>query len=482
MSYSTDPMRADDHDHQRSSSCASAPPGSRSRVVRACRWLIVLFVVGLVVDTGVVSAQDDEQAFFGTMTYTDPETNDRVPIEGAVISVESSDPEAIEAVDPVASADDGAFRVEVPEAGEYVLTLDPDTLPEGVFLDDPDRNPLTVTIREGADQIVVFRLTILEEGDRGATSGGITGRRFAQLTAEGLKQGLYLAMAAIGLSMIFGTTGLTNFAHAELVTFGMLGTYFFNFYGLAGVIGFLAPLPPPFGDGMNLVFATFFGMLAGGLFGWVINRFIFRGARRSGVGLLAQMLMTIGLSILIRYIFLYVFRGGPRTFGQFTAQRAVKIGPIELTPKDMIAMSLAIIILILVGVFLQLTRTGKAMRAVADNRDLAESTGINVERVIATVWVAGAALAALGGTFFGLTQVRWDFGFRNLLLLFAAVVLGGLGTAYGALLGAIVVGLAINLSTIVIDAELKNMVALLVMVVILLVRPQGILGRPERIG
>jgi neutral amino acid transport system permease protein len=351
-----------------------------------------------------------------------------------------------------------------------------------VFLDDPDRAVLTINVQEGGNQIVVFRLTVLDEADRGATSGGITGRRVAQLTAEGLKQGLYLAMAAIGLSLIFGTTGLTNFAHAELVTFGMLGTYFFNFYGLAGVIGFLAPLPPPFGDGMSLAFAAVFGMITGGLLGWAINRFIFRGARRAGVSLLAQMLMTIGLSILLRYIFLYVFRGGPRTFGQYTAQRAVKLGPIELTPKDMVAMGLAIIILVLVGVFLQMTKTGKAMRAVADNRELAESTGINVERVIANVWVAGASLAALGGVFFGLTQIRWDFGFRNLLLLFAAVVLGGLGTAYGALLGAIIVGLAINLSTVVIDAELKNMVALLVMVVILLVRPQGILGRPERIG
>jgi neutral amino acid transport system permease protein len=262
----------------------------------------------------------------------------------------------------------------------------------------------------------------------------------------------------------------------------MLSTYFFNVYGLAGLIGFLAPLPPPFGGGVDLVFAAILGVFAGGLMGYVINRFIFKGARRAGVSLLAQMLMTIGLSILMRYVFLYFFRGGPRTFGQYTAQRAVKIGPIELTPKDMIAMALSVVILIGVGLYLQRTKMGKAMRAVADNRELAESTGIDVERVISTVWVSGASLAALGGVFFGLTQIRWDSGFRILLLIFASVVLGGLGTAFGALVGAIVVGLAINLSTLVIDAELKNMVALLVMVVILMVRPQGILGRPERVG
>lgn len=452
---------------------AGPAPTARDRVRRLCRWLVVVCTVGLLLDAGVAGAQDEEQAFFGTLQYNDPDSNDRVPVEGVTISVAG--------VGEAVSAEDGTFRLPVPEPGEYEVELDATTLPEGIVLDDPDRNPLTVTAREGADQIVVFRI-VSGEGGTGSTSGGISGRRVAQLTVEGLKQGLYLAMAAIGLSLIFGTTGLTNFAHAELVTFGMLSTYFFNFYGLAGVIGFLAPLPGPLGDGVHLVFAGVLGMFTGGILGYLINRFMFRGARRAGVSLLAQMLMTIGLSILMRYIFLYIFRGGPRTFGQFTAQRAINIGPVQVTPKDLIAMALAITILIMVGVFLQLTRTGKAMRAVADNRDLAESTGIDVEKVISTVWFAGASLAALGGLFFGLTQIRWDFGFRNLLLLFAAVVLGGLGTAYGALLGALVVGLAINLSTLVIDAELKNMVALLVMVVILLVRPQGILGKPERIG
>ena len=119
---------------------------------------------------------------------------------------------------------------------------------------------------------------------------------------------------------------------------------------------------------------------------------------------------------------------------------------------------------------------------VDDNRDLAESSGIDVQRVISVVWIAGGALAALGGVFFGLDQIKWDFGFRILLLIFASVTLGGLGTAYGALVGALVVGLVINLSTLVIDAELKNMVALLVLVLILLFQPQGILGRAERVG
>jgi neutral amino acid transport system permease protein len=153
-----------------------------------------------------------------------------------------------------------------------------------------------------------------------------------------------------------------------------------------------------------------------------------------------------------------------------------------VTPKDLAAMTLSALILLGVASYLEMTRMGKAMRAVSDNRELAESTGIDVERVIMAVWVAGAGLAALGGAFFGLDQVKWDFGFRILLLIFASVTLGGLGTAYGALVGAIIVGLTINLSTLFIDAEVKNMIALLIMVVILMFRPQGILGRAERVG
>jgi len=327
---------------------------------------------------------------------------------------------------------------------------------------------------------VLFPLVAGEvEDDSG---GSVSFRRVAQLTAEGLKQGLYLAMAAIGLTLIFGTTGLVNFAHAELVTWGMLSTYFFNFYGLAGFIGFMAPWPAPFGDGVNLIFAAILGTISGGLLGYVLNRLLFRSARHAGVSLIAQMVMTIGLSILLRYVFVYLFRGGPRAFADFTGQRAVSLGPIELTQKDLVAMGLSVLILVAVASYLELTRMGKAMRAVADNRDLSESTGIDVEMVITWVWVSGAALAAMSGVFFGLDQVKWDFGFRILLLVFASVTLGGLGRPYGALVGALVVGLTINLSTLVLDAEVKNMVALLMMALILMFRPQGILGKSERIG
>jgi branched-chain amino acid transport system permease protein len=123
------------------------------------------------------------------------------------------------------------------------------------------------------------------------------------------------------------------------------------------------------------------------------------------------------------------------------------------------------------------------MRAVADNRDLAESSGIDVEQVIKYVWIVGSALAGLGGVLFGLTEnVNWEMGFRLLLLMFAGVTLGGLGTAYGALLGSLIAGVVIKMSTLLITGDMQNVGALLALIVILLVRPQGLLGRAERIG
>jgi branched-chain amino acid transport system permease protein len=144
---------------------------------------------------------------------------------------------------------------------------------------------------------------------------------------------------------------------------------------------------------------------------------------------------------------------------------------------------LPVVVLLLVALMLQRTKIGKAMRAVADNRDLAASSGIDVNRVILVVWMMGGALAALGGVLLGLSdQVQWDMGFRLLLLMFAGVTLGGLGTAYGALVGSLVVGIFVQLSTLVIPDDMKYVGGLLLLIVVLIVRPQGILGSRARIG
>ena len=151
---------------------------------------------------------------------------------------------------------------------------------------------------------------------------------------------------------------------------------------------------------------------------------------------------------------------------------------------DVASMITSIVVLMAVAYFLLRTRIGKATRAVSDNASLAAASGIDVDRVIRIVWVTGAALAGLSGILWAYFRpgVSWDMGFQILLLVFAAVTLGGLGTAFGALVGSIIVGLFIELSTLWLPSDMKYVGALVVLILVLLFRPQGILGRRERIG
>jgi neutral amino acid transport system permease protein len=146
-------------------------------------------------------------------------------------------------------------------------------------------------------------------------------------------------------------------------------------------------------------------------------------------------------------------------------------------------MGLAALSLIVVALALSRTRLGKATRAVSDNPDLAEATGIDVDKVTMSVWVAGTALAALGGIFLGaVVNVDFLMGFNLLLLMFAAVILGGLGQAYGAMVGGLIIGVATEIPTVWFQPEIKSVFALAVLIGVLLIRPQGVLGSKARVG
>jgi branched-chain amino acid transport system permease protein len=192
--------------------------------------------------------------------------------------------------------------------------------------------------------------------------------------------------------------------------------------------------------------------------------------------------VSIGLSIVLRYVYLFNIGGQTKTMNVGLSTPVI-IGPLRLTIATLISMGLSVVVLLAVGYFLTRTRIGKATRAVSDNASLAAASGINVDRIIRIVWILAGALSALAGVMFALyRQVSWDMGFQILLMMFAAVTLGGLGTAFGALIGSIVVGLFVELSTLVLPPDLKYASALVVLILVLLVRPQGILGRRERIG
>lgn len=369
------------------------------------------------------------------------------------------------------TAADGTWQVTVPGAGKYDVTLDVTTLPAGLGLADPDMTTRNVNIlSDGKVQTVLFKLGDGTGGTGGSGSDDAKASKWSQipqLTIDGLIFGIVIALAAVGLSLVFGTTKLTNFAHGELIALGGLLTYFFN-----AVVG------------IPLILAAVLAVLGSAfLGGWVQNRILWKPLRRRGTGLIAALVVSIGLGLFLRYLFLFLFGGQTRNFDEFAGQAGIEIGPVLITPKDLVSSTIGLILIGLTTFWLLKTKAGKATRAVADNPALASASGIDVEKVISTVWILGAGLAGFSGIMLGLqVGVSWQMGFTILLLVFAGSVLGGLGTAFGAILGSLIVGLLVQLSTLIIPTELKYVGALVILIIILLIRPQGILGKRERIG
>ncbi len=360
---------------------------------------------------------------------------------------------------------DGAWSVPVPEPGDYVVTLDVTTLPAELPGVREDVVPTTVNPQQTKAVLFVVGDPDTEVGAGAAAGATGTWDRAAQLAVEGLRFGLILALAALGLSMIFGTTGLTNFSHGELITFGAIVAWWINSAGL------------------HIALAGLLAVIISGAFGWAQDSGLWKPLRNRGTGLIAAMIVSIGLALFLRYLYLYLFGGETRSYTEYATQAGVSLGPVTQAPRDYWSMGIAAIALVLVVLALSRTRLGKATRAVSDNPPLASASGIDVDRVIRLVWIGGAALAGLAGVLLGLSQqVNYQMGFQSLLLVFAAVIVGGLGTIWGSILGAVLVGMFIQLSTLVIPPELKNAGVLAVLIVVLLIRPQGLLGRRERIG
>ncbi|MCU1619691.1 MAG: Branched-chain amino acid ABC-type transport system, permease component [Modestobacter sp.] len=421
--------------------------GSRPLVltllVAAFGMALALLIPGIAAAAG--------EAVTGTL-----QTSRSGPIDGVTITVEAA---AGTVVDTVQTDADGRFTVDVPGPGQYVVSLDEKDLPDGVKL-GANGDSVTVTVGPGRAQPVLFGLI---DGTTNAGGGSVEA---IQLLVDGLRFGLLIAVCAVGLSLIYGTTGLTNFAHGELVTIGAVIAWYINVRG-----------------GVPLIPATIIAMIVGAAVGALNELAIWRPLRRRGTGLIAALVVSIGLSMLLRYLVQIVYGGFSSPYGDYQSQRAVDYGVFTMTNRSLASIVISVVVLVLVALMLQRTKIGKAMRAVADNRDLAASSGIDVNRVILVVWMMGGALATLGGVLLGLSdQVQWDMGFRLLLLMFAGVTLGGLGTAYGALVGSLIVGVFVQMSTLVIPSDVKYVGGLLLLIVILVLRPQGILGSRARIG
>ncbi len=429
---------------------------SRARGTAGALVLAVLAALGFALLSSA-PAHAADTVLVGSFTAPDG-----TPVEGVSVTVSNADGFS----ETVTSDANGDFSAALPSGGTYQIDLDVSTLPDGIALTKPEDESRSLLVLGGEKRI----LTKLVEGEGGGGGGGgfinVTGDQFLQLLFDGLLFGVMIALAALGLNLVFGTTGLTNFSHGDLVTLGAFTALLLNLSGVNIIIA--APIA--------VVFCAI-------VFGWGQNKVLWRPLRRRKTGLIAMMIISIGLAIVLRYSVALFFGAAPQTYKQYAGQAGINLGPVTATPKALILAALAVITLTAVVIWVQRSRIGKATRAVSDNPALASATGIDVEKVIAVVWIVAAGLAAFAGVYLGMTQNSvWNMGQRILLIIFASVILGGLGTVYGAIVGALVVGVFINLTSLVIPTEMKTVGALFVMILILMIRPQGLLGRRERVG
>ncbi len=364
---------------------------------------------------------------------------------------------------PTTKTDDaGRWVFAVTEDGTYTVKVDASTLPDGQYLDGADSREVSVTLH--SDVSAIFKLSNSPDG-AAAGASSFDWQRFWQQSVQGIRLGLLLALAALGLSLIFGTTGLSNFAHGELVTIGGVLAWFLT--SLTGNLWI--------GGGLAVVVMA--------ALGWVQDAGLWRPLRRRRLSLTQMMIVSIGLSIALQYVVqLWIGAGTVRIDKSNPA--TVTILGVTLTIQSYVAMAIAIVAIAAVGLGLMYTRFGRATRAVSDNPALASASGIDVDKVIRGVWILASGLAGLAGVLLGLVLngIGWETGGQLLLLLFAAVTLGGLGTAFGAFAGAMVIGLIVELTNIWLPGDLKYATALALLIVILLFRPQGIFGRAERVG
>ncbi|WP_449277493.1 branched-chain amino acid ABC transporter permease [Leucobacter sp. GX24907] len=400
--------------------------------------------------------------------------------------------------------DSGQWVFSVEEAGSYTVALDADSLPEGQFPKAAASRTLDVQLHDSVSAL--FPLTddpaeaadgesdasadddagsaaegsgssqtptTTQDGSQSSAStgagevsaDGFSWPRFWQQAASGIRMGLLLALGAVGLSLVFGTTGLSNFSHAEMLSLG--GILAFLFMQLTG----------------NIWLTGLIVVVLMAAAGWIQDAALWKPLRKRRLSLMQMMIVSIGFSIVLQNIFQFFFGANVLRIDRSTPSTVTLLG-VTLTVQSYIAMAIALVMIIAVGLAMKYTRFGRAMRAVADNRALAEASGIDVDRVIRLVWTVGVALAGLSGMLLGLVLngIAWNTGWHFLLLLFAAVILGGIGTAFGAIVGAMIIGLIVEMANIWLPGDLKHAAALFILIVVLLVRPQGLFGRRERIG
>ncbi|MEA5528772.1 branched-chain amino acid ABC transporter permease [Dolichospermum sp. UHCC 0684] len=281
-------------------------------------------------------------------------------------------------------------------------------------------------------------------------------QQFAQLIINGIAVGSIIALAAVGLTLTYGILRLSNFAHGDFLTLGAYLTLIVNGMGL--------------NIWLSMIVATL-GTVGGMLLAEKLLWSKMRSIRASATTLI---IISIGLALFLRNGIIFLWGGKNQNYN-LPVIPALEFGTLKVPQNQLLVLGLAIMAILSLHYLLQNTKIGKAMRAVADDLDLARVSGINVDRVILWTWVIAGTFTSLGGSMYGLiTAVRPNMGWFLILPLFASVILGGIGNPYGAIAAAFIIGIAQEVSTPWLGSQYKQGVALLIMILVLLIRPKGL--------
>ncbi|TSD90078.1 branched-chain amino acid ABC transporter permease [Mycobacterium sp. KBS0706] len=300
-----------------------------------------------------------------------------------------------------------------------------------------------------------------------------------QVIMDGLITGAMIGLGAIGVTLTYSILRFANFAHGELLSWGAYAAL-----AAAGALGsvsggLLTPIGP-FSFGWALPIAALISVALTGGLALLVDWLLFGRLRDRRSSIIILVMASFGAALTLRSLLEFIFTSKPAYYTK-ALQIAVKLGGgLRATPDQLLSLGVASILVLAVHLMLTRTATGRAMRAVSENPQLAGVVGIDVRRVVRTVWLMGAGLAAIAGIFAGLlVQIRPQMGLDLLLPLFAAAILGGIGSVPGAMLAGLVVGLAEAVAVPLVGGEWRAAIAFVVLVLVLLVRPQGLFGRAE---
>lgn len=299
----------------------------------------------------------------------------------------------------------------------------------------------------------------------------------AEMIVYGIVLGAIISLGAIGLTLVYGIIRFANFAHGDLMSAGAYIAFFITSTALPWA-GFPNNTFGPFSFGWKMVIAFPVSMLAVGFMAILLDRLLYQKLRKKAANAVIMAMSSLGASFIIRMIILILWGSDFFFFRPGQLRPAIDL-PLGIKIRADQILILFIVFLLITGLhlFLKKTTMGKAMRATADNMELARVSGIDTEKIMVWTWGIGGALAAAGGILYGIdVQLHPAMGWHFLIPLFAATILGTIGNMYGALIGGLVIGISQQVSTLFIMPTYKPAVAFVIMILILLFRPKGIFG------